>query len=95
MIGPTDAAIRGEDPATTTTRAPTVEYPQDTKTTITKEITAKTQGNIVTTEKIRVATDSLGQGVQENTTSHQMICSMGHATCTTHTSTEREYQGMQ
>jgi hypothetical protein len=60
------------------------------KEKITKEKTTETQGTVMRTDKIRVAMGSLGQGVQENTTSHQTISSTGHATCTTRTSTERE-----
>jgi hypothetical protein len=63
--------------------------------TIIKETIAETEGIETTAEKTRIAIGSFSQEAQENTTSHQMTCSVSHATCITHTSTTREYHGMQ
>jgi hypothetical protein len=43
----------------------------------------------------RAAIGNISQEVQGNTTNHQTTCSMGHATCTTHTLMTREYHNMQ
>jgi hypothetical protein len=90
----TDIAIRGEDLATMIITAPIVKLPQDIKRTTTKETIARTHDIATIAEKTQATIGNFSQGDQGNTTSHQMTCSMGHAICTTHSSTAREYHVM-
>jgi hypothetical protein len=57
----------------------------------TKETTAGTQDIATMTEKTQAAIGNFSQEDQGNTTRHQMTCSTGHAICTMHTSSAREY----
>jgi hypothetical protein len=61
----------------------------------TKEMIAGTHDIATAAEKTRAAIGNFSQEVQGNTTSYQMTSSMGHAICTMHTSTTKEYHGMQ
>jgi hypothetical protein len=91
----TGIAIRGENLATMISMAPIVKYLQDTKRTPTKEMTAEIQGIAIIAEKTRAATSNFSQEDQENTISHRMTCSTGHAIYTMHSSMEKECHGMQ
>jgi hypothetical protein len=71
MIEEIDMEAKEEDPATTTTTAPTAKWPQDTKTTAIKGATAKARG-IETTEKR--TTKNSKQENPESTTHRQKTC---------------------
>jgi hypothetical protein len=81
--GRTGTITKQEDQEITTTTTPTARWPQDTRKTTIKETTAKTVGAVTTTQTTLEATSSPGQGTQEITTIHPMICLMDPGTCIT------------
>jgi hypothetical protein len=87
-----DMEAKGDDPETMTPTALTAKSPQDIKTTVIKETIAEAQ-NIAATEKRTIR--SSHQENPESTTHHQKICSTGLVIYTQHSSTGKEYQGMQ
>jgi hypothetical protein len=52
----TDTVAKGEDPATTTTTAPTAKYPRGTKTIVIKEMTVETRDTAAMEKKTTGAT---------------------------------------
>jgi hypothetical protein len=95
MTGRTGTVTKEEDREIMTTTTPTARWPQDTRTTTIKEMTAGTVGTTTTTETTLEATRNSGQGTQEIITSHPMICSTDLARCITLILTGKEFQTTQ
>jgi hypothetical protein len=79
--GRTGTITKQEDQEITTTTTTIARWPRDTRKTTIKETTTGPVGTVMTTETTLEAISSSGQGTQEITTSHPMICLMDPGTC--------------
>jgi hypothetical protein len=74
MTGEIGTIVKGEDPATMTTKVLIVKYPQDTRTTTIKGMIAGTLGTTTMEERIQVVAKGSSQGGPGSIINHQMTC---------------------